>query len=474
MTVGSVVSINVEAMRSIAGTRLIYAPILLGVVLITSMFLVAETGHSRLRNTTVFMTASQQRQADLSRYLQLILAAESAERGFLLTEDTRYLRQFDPAIKELDPLLDRIQLGYEQAGLDEEVRKVDQMRKLTGVKLGELLGSLRLYGENDLNTALALIRTDIGEKAMTDLRHVIDELYAIEGERLRGAVEGWRRDLRTTRALLAAATALSLMLVIGIGALITRDVQRKAQLSRELDERNRELDKLVKQRTATLFDLSSNLQKITEREKASLARELHDELGGLLVATKIDVSLLRRSFGDGDEKSKVRWNRVLGALDEGLRIKRRVIESLRPTLLDNVGLVAALRWLVDESCRRMGLDCMEEYFEPLPELSSDASIAVFRVVQESLVNAIKHAQAKSIRVSVESDERNLSVAIRDDGVGIDEQRIDTPQSHGIRGMRHRIEALGGRLQIRSLNHGTEIAFTLPWRRIRKEMANVGT
>ncbi|MGH8251975.1 MAG: CHASE3 domain-containing protein [Steroidobacteraceae bacterium] len=455
-------------MRPIAGTRLIYAPILLGVVLITSIFLVAETGHSRLRTSAAIITTSQQRQGQLSRYLQLMLAAESAQRGFLLTEDSRYLKRFDPTVRELDPLLDAIRQGYERTGREEELRKAEQMRKLTGVRLGEMLGSLRLYGENNLDAALALINTDIGEKAMSDLRRVIDELYAAEGARLDSAAAGWRRDLRTSRALLAAATALSLLLVIWIGTLIARDVRHRMRQSQELNERNKELDELVKRRTTALFDLSSNLQKITEREKASLARELHDELGGLLVATKIDVSLLRRSLGDPDEATAIRWNRVLGALDAGLRIKRRVIESLRPTLLDNVGLVAALRWLMDESCRRAGMGCEEVYLEPLPELSPDASIAVFRVVQESLVNVMKHAKAKSIHLAVQSDPRNLSVTIRDDGTGIDEERLDIPRAHGIRGMRHRIEALGGRLQIRSVGKGTEVAFSLPWERIRKE------
>ena len=455
-------------MRPIAGKLLIYAPILLGVVLITSIFLVAETGHSRLRTTAAGITASQQLQGQLSRYLQLILAAESAQRGFLLTEDARYLRRFDPAVNELDPLLDEIRRGYELTASSEDLARTDQLRKLTGVKVGEMLGSLRLYGENGHAAAMALLNTDIGEKAMTDLRRVIDELYAAELRRLQGNAASWRRDLRTSRALLTAAAALSLLLVIWVGALIVRDTQRKARERFELDQRNRELDDLVKRRTAALFDLSSNLQRITEREKATLARELHDELGGLLVATKIDVSLLRRTYGDVDSASGVRWNRILAALDEGLRIKRRVIESLRPTLLDNVGLVAALRWLVEESCRRVGLDCQEDYREPLPELSPDASIAVFRVVQESLLNVIKHARAKSIRLAVQWDERDLTVTIRDDGVGIDEARLDTPRAHGIRGMRHRVEALGGELRVRSVGSGTEIRFALPWEQIRRE------
>ena len=154
---------------------------------------------------------------------------------------------------------------------------------------------------------------------------------------------------------------------------------------------------------------------------------------------------------------------MLRCLDEGLDLKRRVIENLRPTLLDNVGLVAALRWLVEETVRRAGITCVEEYAEPLPELPPDTRIAVFRVVQECLTNVLKHAQAKSVDIAVASNGQGLSVTVRDDGVGIDDRRIEVPQTHGLLGMRHRVEALGGELRIRSLGSqgGTEIAFSLP-------------
>ncbi len=159
-------------------------------------------------------------------------------------------------------------------------------------------------------------------------------------------------------------------------------------------------------------------------------------------------------------------------MDEGLTLKRRIIESLRPTLLDNVGLIAALRWLVDESLRRSGIACEEKYPDVMPELSADARIAIFRVVQECLMNITKHAKAKSVIVIVTANDKELSVTVRDDGVGIDEKRIETPQSHGLLGMRHRIESLDGKVSIRSLGSGvgTECSFTLPLERIQ----NTGT
>jgi signal transduction histidine kinase len=452
--------------------RLHYAPILLGIAFIATLFMVAQSGYQRIHDAGEVISAAEERQSLLSRYLRLVLDAESAQRGFLLTEDTRYLRGFDPAVRALDPVLDRLVAELRASGHAEDAAKAEALRTTAGKKVGEMQASLRLYGEVDRAAAVQLLNTDIGQRAMTELRHQLRELWDKEADRLESVRAASERDLRTSRVLLGAASFLSLVLVILIGALLGRDLRRRVKETEDLGQRNRELDRTVQQRTAMLFHLSSSLQKVAEREKAALARELHDELGGLLVATKIDVSWLRKHVDDGSEAARLRWERVLRSMDEGLALKRRVIESLRPTLLDNVGLVAALGWLVDESLRRAGIVCEESYPESLPELSSDARIAVFRVVQECLMNIIKHAKAKSVLLMVTVEDGQLSVIVRDDGVGIDEGRLETPQSHGLLGMRHRIESLEGSMTIRSLGPGvgTECHFTLPLERIQ----NTGT
>jgi signal transduction histidine kinase len=449
-----------------------YAPILLGIAFIATLFMVAESGYKRIHQASQIISAAEERQALMSRYLRLVLDAETAQRGFLLTEDPRYLRNFDPAVRALDPMLDRIVFELRKWGLEEDANKAQNLRTIAGKKVNEMQSSLRLYGEVGHAAALQLLDTDIGKRAMSDLRHELRALWDLEVDRLTAARASSERDLQTSRVLLGAASFLSLVLVVLVGALLARDLRRREQEAERLGARNRELDRTVQQRTAMLFHLSSSLQKVAEREKATLARELHDELGGLLVATKIDVSWLRKHIDNGTEATKMRWERVLRSLDEGLSLKRRVIESLRPTLLDNVGLVAALRWLTDETLRRQGITCEEQYPESLPELSPDARIAVFRVIQECLMNIVKHAKAKSVLIRITLEGDLMSVIVRDDGVGIDESRLETPQSHGLLGMRHRIESLDGTLGVKSLGSGvgTECHFSLKVERIR----NTGT
>ena len=156
---------------------------------------------------------------------------------------------------------------------------------------------------------------------------------------------------------------------------------------------------------------------------------------------------------------------VQDALQAGVDLKRRVVEHLRPTLLDNLGLFSALRWQVADSCGRADLKCVERYPSQELNLIPEASIAIFRIVQESLTNILKHAQARNVEVSVDIIVDSLVIRVRDDGVGLPADRRRTLRSHGLAAMRHRAIALGGEWRIVRAERGTEIEVRLPMARI---------
>jgi signal transduction histidine kinase len=152
-------------------------------------------------------------------------------------------------------------------------------------------------------------------------------------------------------------------------------------------------------------------------------------------------------------------------------VKRRVVESLRPTLLDNLGLLPALRWQAADTCGRAGLKCVEHYPPTELQLTPEASIAIFRIVQEGLTNILKHAQAQTVEISLELQAAWLVLRIRDDGVGVPAERLRAPRSHGIAAMRHRAVGLGGRWQVtRTGVRGTEIEVRLPLDRVLAQPA----
>lgn len=222
-------------------------------------------------------------------------------------------------------------------------------------------------------------------------------------------------------------------------------------------------------RPEELAGLSTHLQSVAEQEKAALARELHDELGGLLIAARMDISWLEERVNSNDPEVRARFKRVHEALQAGVELKRRVVEQLRPSLLDNLGLFPALRWQVANSCGSAGLKCVEHYPQEELPFTSEAAITVFRIVQEALVNIVKHAKARTVHIRVDARAPSLVIGIRDDGIGMPPAGPQALRDFGLAGMRHRVTALGGEWQLRAAAQGgTEIEMRLPLDRLLEQ------
>jgi len=452
--------------RRLKGARLlwVFAPVALAVVLPVVLFFYAELGQARLRDASAELTASEWRQATVEEFLRSILDAEAAQRGFLLTEDKSYLAPYDPSVRRVPKLLDNLEASYRQLGSQKGLDAIRDLRLKAGIKIGELNSSLRLYGQFGRPAAVALVYTDLGKKTVEDIRRSADGLLELEAQTRAATSETLVRGVRFTRILIGLATLLGIAFLIASGTLLGRAVRRREAEAVALDARNRELDRMVKERTQNLSALSSHLQNVHEAEKSALARELHDELGGLLVATKMDLMWLRRKLDNGDPQLGERWTRVLKSLDEGVELKRRIIENLRPTLLDNLGLVAALRWLVGETGRRSGLICHEDYDEEgLTNLSPEANITIYRVVQECLTNIMKHARASKVDIDLRSNELDVRLIVQDNGQGMAPLRAGVSHSYGIASMQHRVSALGGTMSIERAptGRGTIVDVTIP-------------
>jgi len=223
-----------------------------------------------------------------------------------------------------------------------------------------------------------------------------------------------------------------------------------------------ELDALVEARTAELSALSTHLQELAEKEKSALARNLHDQLGGLLTAAKMDASWLQSRIGT-DAAVQQRLQQLGTVLDEAMDVKRRVVEELRPSLLDHFGLPTALRAHLEAVAAQSGLAC-ETLIAEETVVPGDVGIALFRVAQEALTNVVRHAAAQRVRLTLACDEAVYSLTVADDGRGIDLESPEFRWSHGLLGMRHRVRALGGELALHSTPHrGTVIEVEVPRR-----------
>ncbi len=192
-----------------------------------------------------------------------------------------------------------------------------------------------------------------------------------------------------------------------------------------------------------------------------LARELHDELGGILTPAKMDLAWLQGRLGAAPEYGE-RMNRLAKLIDQGIDLKRRIIENLRPSLLDHLGLASALQWYTDEACKSANLECNLKISDSLERLPADLEIALYRLVQESITNIVKHARATKIDLTVERTGKGLTVVVADDGVGIADLEVAKKLSHGLAGMSHRIRSVHGTFDVRSQpGHGTRIDVFVP-------------
>jgi signal transduction histidine kinase len=229
---------------------------------------------------------------------------------------------------------------------------------------------------------------------------------------------------------------------------------------RDITLRKQHEDDLRRQQQE-LRELSARVLEAREEEKTRIARELHDELGQLLTALKMDLAWLRERLpaplaAKADEMAEL--------LDNTVSSTRRISSDLRPLMLDDLGLAEAASWLVEDFAKRSGIHVQARIAEDLAleTLSKSAATAVYRAVQESLTNIARHAQAKNAWVLIEVDDGALHVEVEDDGKGVSPQDLAKARSLGLKGMRERFAYLGGAMEIgRAVRGGTRLRLHLP-------------
>jgi signal transduction histidine kinase len=427
---------------------------------LAALFFLTGAGQERLQEAGERLQKSAQREHVIEQLQNSISRTVASQRTFLLTGDQKYLLNYDKYVAEVEPRLERLRVAY--AGSDSEIADVRALHVLVGKRLADLSMILAIQKNQGTSAAVSLIKTSVGSDTGEAINDVLDQLRDHETQERAAADEHWSQSLSLSRWITVAGTIFN-MLLVGVAArLVYVDMRRRTLLTAELRDQKLKLEREAEERNRELVELSTHLQNVAEREKASLARELHDELGGLLVGARMDISWAEQHLAKDDPDMKQRLHRVQQNLSAGVDLKRRIIEELRPTLLDNVGLFAALRWQLKETCGRAGLKCVESYPDEEPKFSSEASIALFRIAQEAFMNILKHSAAKSVDITLDLDEDAIVMQISDDGTGIPAGRTDAVASHGLASMRHRVRALGGRLDVRSsASGGTSLLVRIP-------------
>lgn len=243
---------------------------------------------------------------------------------------------------------------------------------------------------------------------------------------------------------------------------ITDVTERRRSLA-ALQESEARLQVLAEQ----LRDLSAHLETVREEEKARIAREVHDELGQMLTVLKLETSMCELAYADLDPGLRDRLNSMKRLIAQLFQLVRDVATALRPPILD-AGIASAIEWQARRFEARTQIPCLVQVPDNLPTLPDATAIGLFRILQESLTNVMRHAEAHTVELNLSLSNGVLCMSVADDGKGFD-QRAERPASFGLVGMRERVLIMGGRLHLDStLGEGTTLRVYIPLEQVAQE------
>ncbi|MEJ8846437.1 CHASE3 domain-containing protein [Variovorax rhizosphaerae] len=415
-----------------------------------------EAGYRESSRALEDISEAQRARLALNELLQDVVDAETGQRGYLLTGEVRYREPYDKAVTEVGGNLANLRELY--AARPDERARAERLADHVARKLAEMDVSIRLRERGSEDAWKFVLTTDVGREEMNAIRTEANELIAISNRSLMVSQTQISKSLGLAR-LGIALVALAGLFAFWLYLRQTHALRLAGERQQEaLQHERNALEAEVSERTATLAELATHLQNVRETERGFLARELHDELGSLLTAAKLDVARLKSRLADSPDASQ-RLQHLTELLNSGIALKRRIIEDLRPSSLSNLGLVASLEILGREFAERSGI-AVEMALEPVT-LDESRQLTIYRMVQECLTNISKYAQASEATIVLKNYDNHVIVEVSDNGQGFDVNSV-RPSTHGLAGMRHRVQAANGKLMVASkVGEGTRLSAMLP-------------
>lgn len=428
-------------------------------------------------------------QMRIQQIWRTLIDAETAQRGFLLTQRASDLQPYERAREEVEHGIESLERRH--AGDATAVQAIAALKEAALDKLSELRTTLDQHRQGPAGAWRELMLTDIGRERMDQLRQASARILDLEAQQMSGARAKVLATLARERWGIALLTLGALLALLAFLRLSLRFERTQDLHARTLQAQRAQLKTEVARRTADLSGLARHLQDASEAERGRLARDLHDELGALLTATKFSAARLRRAMAQAPPEQLQCLTDLVASVDEGIRIKRRLIEELRPSSLDNLGLASALEQLARDFARRHALPVDTDLNDLA--LSDGARLAVYRFAQEGLTNVSRHAAACRVGLSLrlqpppppqatgpgaaplspaqqqEQEQQHRQqlqpqgalLTVLDDGVGFDPSAVAN-STHGLLGMRYRCESLGGCVQVQTApGQGTRLEVWLP-------------
>lgn len=237
---------------------------------------------------------------------------------------------------------------------------------------------------------------------------------------------------------------------------VALDITSRMLLETKLREFNADLELQVAQRTLLLKELTEHLNTVRENERIEIAREIHDELGQQMTVLKMDVSWLKRKLPDGDKETEEKINELNAMINQTITTIRRIASELRPAVLDHMGITAAIEWQLSDLEKRFNIKTSFTHHHIPLQLPEKVKTVIFRILQESLTNVARHANASAVQVNLSFEHNMLELTVKDNGKGFEADKMSR-KTLGILGMKERAAAINGAYTIESkLGEGTKV------------------
>lgn len=427
--------------------------LVLGGYIVLAVLAVALTDAwiNRLSDLTLRIAQTKSTIVTVEQLRTGLMQAESIQRGFMITSRPGYIAPYDDAVKQVDATLRKLETQMQAAGRDRQPRFEDLVKRISAAiegKITEMQMLISLVRDGNTEGAIKVINTDEGLIKMANFFNDTNALAAVLNQEVEQLEQSRDRIMLAGRASVWASILLVLILVVMAVKQLLGELMNRDRLSSKLNTEVVNFERKLEERTTLLKMLAVDYQYDVERERRKLARELHDELGSILTATKMDISWVMRKIKDVAPEANDKLTRTMRYLDQGIQFKRRVVQDLHPSLLSTFGLIPALKALIESAAER----CQWELSLVLPpedaKISESLGLIAYRLVQETLNNAAKYAEASKMSVHLQIDEQYMKLEMEDNGKGMDMSERK-PVTHGLEGMRHRVIAIGGKLEIRS-------------------------
>lgn len=391
--------------------------------------------------------------------------AESAQRGYLLTRSDEYFRPYDEATKQISAHLHTMDALLTRTGLAEDAELQTTMNEIASSiskKSAEMSVCIDLAKKRQFDKALAVVRLDTGMKESRNIESLSRQFEQQVGQIRIELVDQRNTARRITRWCVMACPLIFVTLVVMVIRRLLRELAEKARLHARLSDENNAYERNIDSLTTKLQRQALQAQTNIERERYQLSRELHDELGSLLTAIKMDLSWAIKNLKEHLPQVTEKLKKTNQYVDRSINFKREIVQNLHPAMIKSFGLIASLHNLIDEAAARnqWRMDII------LPEkemaINETVGLIIYRIVQESLNNCSKYAKATSVSVHLMHDEQHIKLEVADNGVGFDLLGLSNTGS-GISGMRNRVESIGGHYEISSVpQQGASTRVLLPY------------